>query len=969
MNGVDLGGIKTKLIMSKIFIERKEATRHAVKAGETLAGFLARMKAENACEADLTWEELAIYNWATTEAREVKRALIELVGCPQIVTNSKGRAQIDNTDPENTVLDQTFGLEKKGILVPKAWQKKGLELEKTHKVKIRKRLPAPAIAITRLSQWFIPESKDFEGEFATEGVKARADKVDFEVQATSYFERNSGGELIPSTPHKDILRWEVINETKTSEGVISPMDSWRGESEATSGILTKGSEDCYINFACAPYTVLKRYYKDDGDGDAKINLDAFYPCWHRATDGSGSLVLDDKSLIVKWTVKKDNSKLKVGQLIIWNQYDEPVFRAALSETKLREGKYDLLHESVSWDKAKIFQDLMPYRVQIQAHSDMDQENGLALAVMHTEVRAFKYDWIQFIAFDIKPGTKDDGSGKMIYLGDSDDDTDIETRCDIMKEAIRTAYRHGDIDDDTSVLKVFMAPEFYFRGAKGSYPIEKISGIVDSMRETTDRFELADWLFVFGTAIGQLAHEEVTDTGAGTGQERVHSGDVKYNARIVEVDNSGPTRIKVECGLAPGLIGNLVPWGAKQTIVNEITKCELSSESPGKNQFWLTLRNKSLFTPGPVVLLEPVAAILDGKGKKNKWSLKVKSKICSRIVKGVDWKIRQAGTEGTIDDCTHIANDVYQLSVISTGDPWKIGWVKLVEPIATEIFNIALVQKGWPAPSPCDKGLRGAIVYKEYVSHIDFIRDKTKYPSWDLKDRRITIDEKAERRVLPTSGSRDVGGAEPNVPGEGSTWTDKDGIEHTVGSEINKSGVGGGSVFTIDDITFGLEVCLDHGKDKLHNFYDGQAASGDPKVQIHLIPSWGIEIGGGEVCCVDDGLVFNVDGSRCNSIARVNDGKWSCDDHEDVVQDSGGNCPTSIYKAPCHGYQHISPFTCPKCPTTATLQPPHALKPIGTAVELLGDAEDVPSSNDANYFEKAGKIKVYEVQEIPDPEFV
>jgi len=941
--------------MSKIFIGRKEATRHAVNAGETLITFLARMKSEGACDADLTWQELATFNWATTDPQELKRALIELVGCPQIVTDANGRGQIDTTDPENTVLDPNFGLEK-GILVPRAWQKKGLELEKTHKVKIRKRLPAPAIAITKLSQWFLPKSENCEIKSETEGVIARADKVDFEVQATRYFEDNPEGDLIP---HVDIVHYKkAFSETDSTERTTLSVDYWKGESWATHGLLKRESVDRYINFACAPYTVLKRYYKDDKDTDAKINLDVFYPCWHRKTDGSGSLELDDKSLVVKWAVKDDNSKLKAGQLIIWNKHDEPVFRAVLSEAKLRGKQYDLVHETVSWDKTKIFQDLMPYRVQIQAHSDMDEDNGLALAVMHTEVRAFKYDWIQFVAFDIMPGTKDDGSGKEIYLGDADDDTDIATRCDIMKEAIQIAYAHSEIDDDTNVLKVFMAPEFYFRGAKGAYPVEKVSGIVDSMREITDQFELADWLFVFGTAIGQVTH----DTG---GKETVYSGDSQHSARIVEVDNSGPTRIRIECRLAPGRISNI--WKATQTVTDQITKCDLVSESPVKNEFWLTLKSKSTFTAGEVVLLEPIAAIVGGTVKGNAYSFEVKSRICSRIGQTPDWKIKQGSLQATISKCTLKSDDVYLLEVISKGK-WGTGPVALIEP-STEVLNIALVQKGWPAPSPCDKGLRAAIIYKEYVSHIDFLRDKTKYPGWELKDRRITIDDKEERRVLPTAGSRDVGGAEPNVPGKGSTWTDKDGIKHTVGSEINKSGIGGGSVFTIDDITFGLEVCLDHGKDKLYDFYDGNAESGDPMVQIHLIPSWGMKIGEGEVCCVDDGLIFNVDGSRCDSVARLNDGKWSCDDHKDVVEDSGGNCPVDVYKAPCHGYQGTRPFDCPECTIKATLQPPHALTQIGTALDVLGAEADVPSSNDADYFQQAGNIKVYDVFRIPDPEFV
>src|SRR5258705_13393392 len=49
--------------------------------------------------------------------------------------------------------------------------------------------------------------------------------------------------------------------------------------------------------------------------------------------------------------------------------------------------------------------------------------------------------------------------------------------------------------------------------------------------------------------------------------------------------------------------------------------------------------------------------------------------------------------------------------------------------------------------------------------------------------------------------------------------------------------------------------------------------------------------------------------------------------------------------PCDVYLKLSPFDCKTCGTPATLQPTHALLPIGTAVELLGDVEDVPSSHD------------------------
>lgn len=62
---------------------------------------------------------------------------------------------------------------------------------------------------------------------------------------------------------------------------------------------------------------------------------------------------------------------------------------------------------------------------------------------------------------------------------------------------------------------------------------------------------------------------------------------------------------------------------------------------------------------------------------------------------------------------------------------------------------------------------------------------------------------------------------------------------------------GGSIFTIDGIRFGLEICLDHINHRL------QPGSG---IQIQLVPSAGADIGDqAKLACVDGGIVFNVDG--------------------------------------------------------------------------------------------------------------
>lgn len=117
-----------------------------------------------------------------------------------------------------------------------------------------------------------------------------------------------------------------------------------------------------------------------------------------------------------------------------------------------------------------------------------------------------------------------------YAGKPDDHLDMIRRCENMKVAIRSAYALADtmgaFNTNKKVLKIFMAPEFFFRGRNGAYtheivhgreaqpdarprPLPKVKGIMEVMREEIDRPEYKDWLFVLGTAI---AATELVETG-------------------------------------------------------------------------------------------------------------------------------------------------------------------------------------------------------------------------------------------------------------------------------------------------------------------------------------------------------------------------------------------------------------------------------------------------------------------------
>lgn len=91
---------------------------------------------------------------------------------------------------------------------------------------------------------------------------------------------------------------------------------------------------------------------------------------------------------------------------------------------------------------------------------------------------------------------------------NDEDRDLAQRCKELIKAIRVSVQcyatsaAGKSDaEKRQSLKIFMAPEFFFRGPYGAYAdIGCISKIFDTMVSETSQDVYADWLFVFGTAI-------------------------------------------------------------------------------------------------------------------------------------------------------------------------------------------------------------------------------------------------------------------------------------------------------------------------------------------------------------------------------------------------------------------------------------------------------------------------------------
>src|SRR5262249_7353480 len=129
-----------------------------------------------------------------------------------------------------------------------------------------------------------------------------------------------------------------------------------------------------------------------------------------------------------------------------------------------------------------------------------------------------YEEVVCIGYDLPTGSFDpskrnpvDNRLGVVYRGDDDDLQDIRGRAQDLKRVIRHAYANyrlslGRVDpyalarlgNHRSVLaepfkrlKLFMVPEFYFRGKNGAYAIERLWDVLPEMRAETQKHKYAD----------------------------------------------------------------------------------------------------------------------------------------------------------------------------------------------------------------------------------------------------------------------------------------------------------------------------------------------------------------------------------------------------------------------------------------------------------------------------------------------
>ena len=132
---------------------------------------------------------------------------------------------------------------------------------------------------------------------------------------------------------------------------------------------------------------------------------------------------------------------------------------------------------------------------------------IARKIKELSSSAFKYRQVTCLAFNIGCNTPTD----QYFRFCASDSGDMRGKCSEMMHAIRqaqTSVLASGVDNDET-LKIFMAPEFYFRGVNGAYSYDLVSRIIPTMQELgTNEEQFRHWLFIFGTAVA-ASEDEVT----------------------------------------------------------------------------------------------------------------------------------------------------------------------------------------------------------------------------------------------------------------------------------------------------------------------------------------------------------------------------------------------------------------------------------------------------------------------------
>jgi hypothetical protein len=138
--------------------------------------------------------------------------------------------------------------------------------------------------------------------------------------------------------------------------------------------------------------------------------------------------------------------------------------------------------------------------------------------------------------------------KEYFHGNADDLLDMETKCEELSKAIALARAALPQPEEHRALKIFMAPEFFFRGKYGAYSPEVVSRIIPKMRSLrTGSPAYQNWLFIFGTAVAAYDPDPETKCPECNGQIEFakHPKDPDARVPVCKTDKTHKIHRRVE----------------------------------------------------------------------------------------------------------------------------------------------------------------------------------------------------------------------------------------------------------------------------------------------------------------------------------------------------------------------------------------------------------------------------------------
>ncbi|MDJ0835829.1 MAG: hypothetical protein QNK37_04885 [Acidobacteriota bacterium] len=119
-----------------------------------------------------------------------------------------------------------------------------------------------------------------------------------------------------------------------------------------------------------------------------------------------------------------------------------------------------------------------------------------------------YSKVLFIGYAVNTAPKRvNGASPATFAGMENGSLDIRARCKLLRKAIDTAWSSLEKEnrDGEDLLKVFVVPEFFFRGKNRPYDMAQAARLRKALAQMVKAKKWSDWIFFFGSALTAQAH--------------------------------------------------------------------------------------------------------------------------------------------------------------------------------------------------------------------------------------------------------------------------------------------------------------------------------------------------------------------------------------------------------------------------------------------------------------------------------